>query len=193
MPRKATKRDAIDQAAIEVIGRRGFARATTQEIATRAGVSEGLLYRYYKSKADMGLTLFKKHYVAILTLLRDVAQKHDDPIESIRVVTKKYYEWFDANNDIARFIIITQHDFLDMVEEDQAFINLSRETLKHVVGEPLFHLFPVDILSAMVVGAFLQVSIECIHGQVEGPLAPRMEGVIETFTGILSQMLPPSS
>lgn len=45
--------EQIRQAAIRVFSRRGFHGARTEEIAREAGVSEGLLFRYFKTKKDL--------------------------------------------------------------------------------------------------------------------------------------------
>jgi AcrR family transcriptional regulator len=53
-------RDAILQAAAEVFGR-GDYRATTREVAERAGVSVGTLYQYFPNKDALLLVLFGRH------------------------------------------------------------------------------------------------------------------------------------
>lgn len=53
---KARRAQILDAAA-EVFAEKGFARATTKEVASRAGVSEGTIYNYFgnKEKLLMGL------------------------------------------------------------------------------------------------------------------------------------------
>lgn len=46
----AERKNRIDAAAIEVIAERGFAAATTAEIAARAEVAEGTIFRHYPTK-----------------------------------------------------------------------------------------------------------------------------------------------
>jgi AcrR family transcriptional regulator len=43
----------IVQAASEVFAQKGFAASTTSEIAQRAGVAEGTIFRHYKTKKDL--------------------------------------------------------------------------------------------------------------------------------------------
>lgn len=43
----------IVQAAVEIIAEKGFAAASTSEIAQRAGVAEGTIFRHYKTKKDL--------------------------------------------------------------------------------------------------------------------------------------------
>ena len=47
------KEQKILEAAIDVFSERGFSGATTSEIAKRAGVAEGTIFRYFKTKKDI--------------------------------------------------------------------------------------------------------------------------------------------
>ncbi|MFL7792912.1 MAG: TetR/AcrR family transcriptional regulator [Anaerolineae bacterium] len=51
--RAAARRNQILDAAAEVFAEKGFARATTKEIADRADISEGTIYNYFDSKEDL--------------------------------------------------------------------------------------------------------------------------------------------
>jgi AcrR family transcriptional regulator len=47
------RRGLVLEAAQECLGELGFARATVTEIARRAGVSNGLLYKFFRNKEDL--------------------------------------------------------------------------------------------------------------------------------------------
>ncbi|MEW8977859.1 MAG: TetR/AcrR family transcriptional regulator [Symbiobacterium sp.] len=49
---EATRRRILD-AALDLISERGYNGATTAEIARRAGVAEGTIYRYFKDKKEL--------------------------------------------------------------------------------------------------------------------------------------------
>jgi len=53
--------EAILQAAAETFARLGYARATTNKIARRAGVSVGSLYQYFPHKDSLLATLQERH------------------------------------------------------------------------------------------------------------------------------------
>lgn len=50
---KQKTKDALLNAAMEVISQKGFHASTTAEIAKKAGVAEGTIFRYFKSKKDI--------------------------------------------------------------------------------------------------------------------------------------------
>ncbi len=78
MTPKLSGLERINAAAVHVFGRRGFAEATTQEIAKTGEVSEGLIYRYYDTKQALGLELFKKHYQEVLARLAEGNNNTDE-------------------------------------------------------------------------------------------------------------------
>ena len=57
-PRARNARPKIERAALELFIKDGVDAATTRNIADVAGVSEGALYRHYKGKDELALTLF---------------------------------------------------------------------------------------------------------------------------------------
>lgn len=50
---RAATRDKIQNAAISLFTRKGFAATSVQDIARAAGISTGLMYRHYRTKDDL--------------------------------------------------------------------------------------------------------------------------------------------
>ena len=67
--KRPPKKDDIEQAAMELFARHGFAGTTIKDIAAKAGVTEGALYRHYSSKEEMALTLFERELEIIINSL----------------------------------------------------------------------------------------------------------------------------
>lgn len=57
----ADKRDAIMQAALELFVERGFHGTAVPEVAERAGVGAGTIYRYFESKEQLVNELYRRH------------------------------------------------------------------------------------------------------------------------------------
>jgi AcrR family transcriptional regulator len=74
-PRQARARrtvEAIVEAAAQVFEREGYARATTDRIAERAGVSIGTLYQYFPNKDALLVALAQQHVDAGVTRVREL-------------------------------------------------------------------------------------------------------------------------
>jgi AcrR family transcriptional regulator len=87
---------------------RGFAAATTKEIARLADVSETLLFRYYGDKA----TLFSEVVTEpFQKLMDDFVQRNPDPKlagthqEDTRRFTRQVFELFEANEEMFRALM----------------------------------------------------------------------------------------
>ena len=59
------RRGQILDAALEVFSRKGFALATTVEIAREAGVSEGTIYNYFPSKRELFIAVIKNFVITV--------------------------------------------------------------------------------------------------------------------------------
>ncbi|WP_019640695.1 TetR/AcrR family transcriptional regulator [Paenibacillus fonticola] len=51
------KQIKIIQAAVEIFAEKGYAASSTSEIAQKAGVAEGTIFRHYKTKKDLLITI----------------------------------------------------------------------------------------------------------------------------------------
>ncbi|MDP2401128.1 MAG: helix-turn-helix domain-containing protein, partial [Actinomycetota bacterium] len=74
--RGATTRQKLLDAAAEVFSERGYARATTKEIAKAAGVAEGTIYRHFADKKELFQAVFIDRNAAnsaAITQLPDLA------------------------------------------------------------------------------------------------------------------------
>src|SRR5216117_2759253 len=58
--RKARAREAIVAAALDQLADGGYASATVQAVAARAGVATGTVYRHFPSKADLFAEVFRE-------------------------------------------------------------------------------------------------------------------------------------
>jgi AcrR family transcriptional regulator len=77
-PRQARSRatfEAILGAAAQVFGREGYATATTDRIAARAGVSVGSLYQYFPNKDAILVALTERHIDAGFALIHELLAK----------------------------------------------------------------------------------------------------------------------
>jgi AcrR family transcriptional regulator len=59
-PKSETKRNAILDAATRVFAERGLTAAPTSEISKQAGIAEGTLFTYFKTKDDLINALFRE-------------------------------------------------------------------------------------------------------------------------------------
>jgi AcrR family transcriptional regulator len=101
--------DAVLKAAAQVFTRRGYAGATTNHIAERAGVSVGSLYEYFPSKDALLVALMEEHLGEGESVLQKVAAEVvargvRDLAEVVRHVARAMVELHARDRELHRIL-----------------------------------------------------------------------------------------
>lgn len=105
-PRKGLeeRRDRILQAAIEVFAEKGIDRATVDDIATRAGVGKGTIYRRAGKKKDLILILHQKSAQLVIESIKAETKKRTNPLLQFKEVVNVLCDTYEKNLDLAMLI-----------------------------------------------------------------------------------------
>ena len=189
------RRAQIIDAAARVFAEKGFHRATTREIASAAGVSEGTIYNYFDSKADL--------LIGIMARLAELEQLDVELTQALQ-------------GDVKDFMIAISRHRLARVQRGQ---ELLQAVLPEVLVDPelrqrfyrqyvlriatlmehyvqarieLGHVRPVDVpLTVRVVqGAFIGLLILRMLG--DEPLQSRWDDVPEVLAALVFDGLGPA-
>lgn len=104
----ASKSARILAAAEQVISRHGFNKTKVLDIAKQAGVSEGTVYEYFKTKEDLLLAISAENLKKHMSRLDDAFEiRH--PLAKLRRLIRYHFTLYLANRDFLKvFIINTQ-------------------------------------------------------------------------------------
>lgn len=69
------KRKRILQAALDVFSEEGFARASTNEIIKRAGISKGALFNYFENKEDLFQECFRLGFAQYIEHMKQIVDE----------------------------------------------------------------------------------------------------------------------
>src|SRR5687768_18079480 len=84
------KRARILAAAERVFAKRGFFAARVSEIAKEAGVADGTIYLYFKSKDEVLISLFESRMERFNQLLADAIPTTASPTEKLLTLIRTY-------------------------------------------------------------------------------------------------------
>jgi AcrR family transcriptional regulator len=125
------KQKKIIIAAIQYFSEKGYAGTSTSEIAKKAGVAEGTIFRHYKTKKDL-----------LLSIVTPVMTKLIAPFV-MRDINKVLNHDYDHYEDFLRAMILNRRDFLQnhfpvlkiMLQEIPFHPELREQFMKHVAGK----------------------------------------------------------
>ena len=96
-PRSEGKRNAILEAATRLFAERGLTDAPTSEISKQAGVAEGTLFTYFKTKDDLINALYREIKLELAdAMMSDFPRKKNVGIR-LRHVWDRWVNWGIAN------------------------------------------------------------------------------------------------
>jgi TetR/AcrR family transcriptional regulator, fatty acid metabolism regulator protein len=77
------RRNTILAAAIDVFAEKGFHHSRVSDIARKAGVADGTIYLYFKSKDDILITIFEERMEVLLREARRAVDDVSDPLAKL--------------------------------------------------------------------------------------------------------------
>ena len=134
MPRKRTpdKRDRILEAAVKVFARKGYFAARVADIASQAGVADGTIYLYFRSKEDILVSLFDEIMAEHIEKGREELAAVEGAEARLLVIAQHHLRLLGGNRDLAvvfqvefrqstkfmeRFTAGWLHDYLAVISE----------------------------------------------------------------------------
>ncbi len=164
----------VERAAIELFAAGGVDGVSIGEVAARAGVSQGALYRHYRSKEELAANLFATAYLRTGAELGEIRGRDRDFRARVGAMVEHFCALYDRDPALFRFMLIAQHNLLPRLRADQRTpVDEVAEMVEDAVraGEIL----RVDPLAAAaaILGVILQTAVFHIYGRLEGALAPR--------------------
>ena len=101
----ATKKKLFD-AAMELIGERGFTDASVDEIVERAGVAKGTVYYHFTGKAELVEALIADRFAPLAAAFSKAADAHpDDPRAAIEAIVRAELEFLSENSSFSKLLL----------------------------------------------------------------------------------------
>lgn len=114
-PRKLQDRsDSILDAARSAFAEQGFENTSVAQIARRAGISDGLLYRYFRNKRDLLNEVLRKFYERTMVDLEAIAARDMPFRDKLRELVSRHLQTFVDDVDLCRLFfgeVRTQVDY----------------------------------------------------------------------------------
>ena len=86
-------KNKISNVALSLFIKKGIKGTTTKEIARKAGIAEGTIYKHFKSKDDLALELFTKNLDRLREKLLENTTSIIDPKDLLRVLIQNFFDF----------------------------------------------------------------------------------------------------
>jgi TetR/AcrR family fatty acid metabolism transcriptional regulator len=137
---KQDKRARIVDAAVHVFAEHGFFNATIAQIAREAGVADGTIYLYFKSKDELLFRLFDEKMSALLEEAKGQLAKEPDAPSRLTRFIHLHFALVEKSPALASVLIVELRQsaqLLKQLEKDKlsAYLELIAETVRTGQGK----------------------------------------------------------
>ena len=183
------KREAILRAAIKVFARNGYFNSKVSDIASEAGIADGTVYLYFKSKEEILHSIFDRAMEEFIAEgKREIAglEKAD---EKLRRIAQLHLEKLGADRDAAVVFQVELRGSTKFMEEFSAagfaeYLNIIRETIAEGQKQGIFRQdLNATVCSKILYGALDEMVTNWILSKKPYALAPMADTVMEIFFG----------
>lgn len=186
MARPIQKRENIERGVVEVVAEKGLGATTIQDIATAAGVSPGLLYRYWKNRDDLASEVYQQHWYALLERISLPAAAESDIVLKIRAMARAFLQFADNEPVLLRFLLLSQHELNSRIPAEKRVHALVLRLVEEGMAQGRLRRTDPELAVHFLLGIVLQTAIGSIYGNVSRPVIQHLPAVMDAVERLLS-------
>jgi len=181
------KREAISRAAIRVFANNGYFNSKVADIAREAGVADGTVYLYFKSKEEILHSIFDRSVEDALTAARAQIKEISDAREKLRRIALLHLERLGADRDLAVVFQVELRGSTKFMQEFSAagfaqYLELIRSTFEEGQRAGLFRRdLNAKVVAKILFGALDEMATNWILSKRRYKLAPMADQVLDIF------------
>ncbi|MCL2724029.1 MAG: TetR/AcrR family transcriptional regulator [Polyangiaceae bacterium] len=132
--RNGDKRDRILQAAVRVFAKNGFHATRVSDVARAAGVADGTIYLYFRSKEDVLVSLFEDRVEKLLASMK--GEKLQTAPERLHAVIDMQLGLLAEEREMAEIITVILRQSTQMLKELAApKFNAYLDAIAHIISD----------------------------------------------------------
>lgn len=192
MARPIEKREHIEAAVVQVVAKKGLSATTIQDLADAAGVSPGLLYRYWQGRDELAAHVYRTHYSRLIerfaarlsTAQQSPATAQFWPV--LRALLAEFLAFADAEPVVLRFLMLSQHELAPHVPAEHGL----RALLSHLIDigqqQGAIRPLPRELALQFLLGVGMQPVIGVFYEDLAAPASNYLDEIFDALRRVLA-------
>lgn len=181
MARPIEKRAHIERAVLDLVAQRGLHGTSIQSIADAAGVSPGLLYRYWPSRDDLAGDVYRRQFEALMQRVLAAGPAKADVWTRLDAMVGAFLHFADEEPVVLKFLLLSQHDLAWNVPRESSIDQMVGPLIGLAIRQGVFRPLPADLALQLFLGIVIQPVVGALYGRVAGPVVQYRAAVMETL------------
>ena len=179
-------RQKIHQEALKQFVEKGVAETTVRDLAHAAGIAEGTLYRHYESKDSLVWDLFSSNYKVFAQQLTAIQKRHPNFPARLSATISEFCRFFDDDPMLFRFLMLTQHQALPRVEnDDDNPVEVIQKMIVSAMKRGEIAKRSPGLAANLLLGLVLQPAVGLVYGRIKPPLSQYAETITQASLRVL--------
>ena len=149
----------------------GIEGATTREIASAAGMSEGALYRHFKGKEEIARHLFQAIHERLARLVRDAGKSASTIDQQASAIVDAYCATADDDWTLFSYHLLSMAHFLPTPPGDDDPVSATEDLINAAIAKGDLTQQDAKLTAAMALGVVLQPALHKAYGRLTHPLS----------------------
>lgn len=181
------RKEQITRAAISIIGKEGIKSFTTARVAREVGISEANLYRHFKNKEAILLSVVDDVEENLFGNIAKVRSENMPAIEKMESVFKLHLRYIQENSGVPRIVFSSEMLFVRGLQKKLlAFVNAYLKKLGEIIEEgikdgSIKEDASPEALSTILVGMIQFNALRWMLGGFKQSLAGKSEKLWESY------------
>ncbi len=183
----ADKREAILRAAIKVFANKGYFNSKVADIAAAAGIADGTVYLYFKSKDEILHSIFDRAMEEFICEGKRELAGLGNETQRLTRIAELHLEKLGADRDLAVVFQVELRGSIKHMQEFSAagfaqYLDVIRKTIEdgQAAGEFRGDIKPI-VAAKLFYGALDEMVTNWVLSKRAYPLAPMAAGVLKVF------------
>ena len=185
----ADKREAILRAGVRVFAAKGFFNSKVADIAREAGIADGTVYLYFKSKDEILHSIFDRAMADFIEEGRRELEPLEDPVEKLRTIARLHLQRLSADRDLAVVFQVELRGSTKFMREFSAtgfaeYLDIIKGTIETGQKQGVFRKDMKPVVCAKIFyGALDEMVTNWILSANNYPLPPMADEVLKIYLG----------
>jgi len=181
------KREAILRAGVKVFAEKGYFNSKVADVARVAGIADGTVYLYFKSKDEILHSIFDQAMEKFISEGRSELAKIGSPVDRLKKVAELHLKRLGDDRDLAIVFQVELRGSTKFMEEFSAagfheYLEVIRKTIEEGQKAGIFRNDIKPIVCAKVLyGALDEMVTNWILSKRSYPLEPMADEVLKIF------------
>jgi TetR/AcrR family fatty acid metabolism transcriptional regulator len=185
----ADKREAILRAAIKVFAQKGYFNSKVADIAKEAGIADGTVYLYFKSKEEILHSVFDRAMEEFIAEGKREIAEIEEADKRLQRIAQLHLEKLGADRDLAIVFQVELRGSTKFMEEFSGggfaeYLEIIQKTIQEGQKTGVFRKDLRPITAAKILyGALDEMVTNWILSKRAYPLAPMADEVLKVYFG----------